>query len=315
MRCVGQALPRIVPPEADPPRRCGGVRGDARLTCSDGREILLEWSADESCGSGHGSGLDGDGSGLHLVFGGSRARADAAVEEALAAAAERPPLPAPGRARSPRLGGASTGTAFFVSDRGHLLTNHHVVQDATRIDVQLEDGDLLRAELVATDPAHDLALLRVDAIRRPLPVRRHHDLVKGQDVLTLGYPLVMLQGQEQKATFGRVNALTGLEGDPRYAQVDVPIQPGNSGGPLLSRSGEVVGVVTSILHPLAALRVAGVVPQNVGYALKSDFAWQMLESRVPPGARSEAALVGPAGAELPALIGRAEDSVALVLVE
>ena len=89
---------------------------------------------------------------------------------------------------------------------------------------------------------------------RCLSVASSRDLLKAQDVFTLGYPLITLTGQEQKASFGRVNALSGIQGDIRFLQIDVPVQPGNSGGPLLSRDGRVVGVVTATLNQLIPLK-------------------------------------------------------------
>jgi S1-C subfamily serine protease len=277
VRCVGQANTRIVPPDAEPPHRCDGVRGDATLTCNDGRTFQLEWLSGETCGSGYGKGLDAQGHGFHLAYGGSPQRAEAIVREALLELAGRPPLPSPSATQTAALPSVSTGTAFFATWEGMLVTNHHVIGQAQRVHVKLDDGDLLEARVVATDQANDLAVLQVDAIREPLPIRAHPALVKGQEVLTLGYPLVALQGQESKATFGHVNALSGYQGDVRFAQIDVPIQPGNSGGPLLDRRGHVVGVVTSMLHPMATLQIAGVVPQNVNYALKSEHARVLLE--------------------------------------
>jgi S1-C subfamily serine protease len=96
-------------------------------------------------------------------------------------------------------------------------------------------------------------------------------------VFALGFPLTNIQGQEQKATFGHVNALSGIKGDIRLFQVDVPIQPGNSGGPLLTAEGLVVGVVTATLNPLFTLKSAGAIPQGVNYAVKSDYILPLLQ--------------------------------------
>ncbi len=106
---------------------------------------------------------------------------------------------------------------------------------------------------------NDVALLRVEGfITSSLPVRPTTELRKGDDVIALGYPLVSIQGQEQKATFGRVNALSGATGDDRFLQIDAPIQPGNSGGPLLDAHGNVIGIVTATLNQLETFRAAGV---------------------------------------------------------
>ena len=314
MRCVGQADPRIVPPETVPGSHCEGVRGDCLVTCSDGRPLAVEWRLDPDCRTGYGQGLDGAGHTLHFVFGGPAERMQQALERALAEAERKPPLPAVGLGRVVARKGISTGTAFFVAPGGYLVTNYHVIRQASRIQIRLaDDQDLVDAELVRSDEENDLALLRVDADGAPLPVAETPDLVKGVEVFTLGYPLIQLQGQEQKATFGRVNALSGFAGDKRFTQVDVPIQPGNSGGPLVNLRGEVVGVMTSMLHPLATLRVAGVVPQNVNYAIKSNLIHQLVRRElgrgfgVRPGARDDR--------ELSALIAELERSVVLVVAD
>ena len=222
-RCVGGAPVKVMPPAALPPARCDGVRGMAQLNCSDGRALLFEWSADPDCASGFGKGRDADGNLLHLVYGGSPERAKTALKEAVRAQARMPALPATGGEEAHGIG---TGTAFFVSWDGHLLTNHHVIDKATRVQVKLDDGDLVDAQVLSRDPDNDLALLKVKAIRRPLPIRRTNDLARGTEIMVLGYPLVTLQGADQKATFGHVNALKGMQGDDRYTQVDAPVQPG-----------------------------------------------------------------------------------------
>ncbi len=312
VRCVGKSELRIIPPAAVPGVRCDGMRGDSVLTCSDGREIRSEFWTEESCLSGYSKGVDQDGNVSRAAFGGSQERVAAIVAEALKGQARKPPLP-PLRATQTASGrrGLSTGTAFFVSWDGHLVTNYHVIRGASKVDVKLDDGDLIEAEVVAEWRREDLALLKVDAIRKPLPLRRESNLLKGQDVFTLGYPLISLQGQEQKATFGQVNALSGLRGDERFAQIDVPIQPGNSGGPLLNEQGEVVGIVTSMLHPLATLAVAGVIPQNVNYAIKSDLAHEMMRYRL--GASWRAGEPRESREPVSELIPALESSVVLVV--
>jgi S1-C subfamily serine protease len=278
LRCVGPLDPRIVPPPAAPPANCDGVGGLIQLSCSDGRQLLGEWYAESTCGTGYGKGMDAGGNVWRMTWGSDVGRQHAAAEEARKAQASRPLLPRFEPGKSGARGG-STGTAFFVTWDGHLITNLHVVHEAEKVQVKL-DGDLVDARVVDTDAENDLALLQVEAIRRPLPLAAKNDLVKGQEVFALGYPLVQLQGQEQKATFGRINSLSGISGDERLAQIDVPIQPGNSGGPLINRRGEVVGVVTSMLNAQATLQIAGVVPQNVNYALKAHLAERLLSQNL-----------------------------------
>src|SRR5262249_13383666 len=91
----------------------------------------------------------------------------------------------------------------------------------------------------------------------------------GSSVFTLGFPEPDIQGFEPKLTKGDVNGLAGTRDDERYFQISVPVQPGNSGGPLFNESGAVVGIVTKRLNDLAMLSRSGMVGQNVNYALKS----------------------------------------------
>ena len=188
-----------------------------------------------------------------------------------------------------------------------------MVDGAQQVQVLVGD-DLLDARVLATDESDDLALLEIQSITRPLPVRRTSGLAKGEEVLTLGYPVPVLQGRELKATFGHVNALSGLQGDPRFAQVDVPIQPGNSGGPLLDDEGEVVGVVMGTLDPSVLGRVAGFVPQNVNYALKSERLQRFLARNLPENALLDDTETRQR-APLEELIAQAESSVVLVVAQ
>jgi S1-C subfamily serine protease len=316
-RCVGITLSKVVPPDVDPPKFCDGMLGMGELSCSDGRTIQIRWAAEEACDRGYGEGQDSDGNRLRLAYGGSEERARAIAKDALASQAGMPPLPLPGldapsgQGGGGALAGASTGTAFFVTWEGHLVTNHHVVRDSTRVQVQFANGEVLDARVLKLDEENDLALLHVEAIRRPLVVEQTPSIVRGQEVFTLGYPLISLQGQEQKATFGRINSTTGMQGDRRFAQIDVPIQPGNSGGPLIDGEGAVVGVVTSMLHPKVTMEVAGVVPQNVNYAVKSDFVHALMTQGLPGGWKSEP--WDEKNRDYAELVSEAEGSVVLIV--
>jgi S1-C subfamily serine protease len=308
VRCVGPALSRRMTPNVSPPTDCEGVEGTIELVCSDDRKLAAIWRSGRKCGGGYGKGQDPQGHLFRLAYGMSRDTADVMTREARAEVGRRPPLPAVGDASGEA--GVKSGTGFFITTEGHVVTNHHVVEGSDRIQIALDD-ELLDATVVFTDPENDLAVLQVDAIRPILPVRRSDDLAKGQEVFTLGYPLISLVGREQKATFGRVNALTGPQGDARYAQIDVPIQPGNSGGPLLNRRGEVVGVVTAMLNQQMTLQEAGALPQNVNYALKSAVLHEQLRHNL--GSRRLPDVGAPPPAGFTELIRRTQESVVIVL--
>jgi S1-C subfamily serine protease len=206
-------------------------------------------------------------------------------------------------------GRIKTGTGFFVTRNGHLVTSYHVIKGASRIILILADGERVAASLVKSDSVNDIALIRAEISSIPLTVGSATEVPRGRDVVTLGYPLVGIQGQEQKATFGRVNALSGIKGDIRFLQIDVPIQPGNSGGPLIEMNGKVIGLITSTLNPVGTLRATGALPQNVNYALKSDYLFPLFTGL-------DLIREDEAGTqELPSIIKRFEKSVVLVLVE
>jgi S1-C subfamily serine protease len=169
------------------------------------------------------------------------------------------------------------GSGFFVTKNGYLLTNHHVVKDAHKVEVKYGD-QVLPAEVVSEDKGHDLAVLKVKGDNFPaLPISRKDAAELGQEVFTIGFPNIQLQGVEPKYTDGKISSLAGIQDDPSQYQISVPVQPGNSGGPLCDANGEVVGIVVARLNDLAVLETSGMVPQNVNYAIKSRLALRLLQ--------------------------------------
>ena len=100
----------------------------------------------------------------------------------------------------------------------------------------------------------------------------------GGTVATVGFPNIGLQGFAPKLAKGEIASLSGASDDPRYFQISVPVQPGNSGGALVDERGNVVGVVSAKLSARAALATSGALPENVNYAVKSSFLLSFLES-------------------------------------
>lgn len=235
---------------------------------------MAEWTT-ITLTSGYGTGLDQFGNTFHFTYGMSDEQANAYINSQRRARVALPELPPPYRPKETRKEkGFATGTGFFVSAVGHMITNFHVIEDCAEITVVTHDGARHRATVLKQDPANDVALLKISASTVPLALS--DEIEKGAEVLTIGYPMIAIQGQESKVTFGNVNALSGIQGDIRFTQIDVPVQPGNSGGPLLNEKGEVIGVVTATLPALITLRETGTLPQNVNYAVKSDYVLPLL---------------------------------------
>lgn len=175
-------------------------------------------------------------------------------------------------------GHKGTGTGFFITADGFILTCYHVVVNSVRLTVRA-GGESYEAELVKTDDVNDLALLKVKGEFHPLPLASSRDTRLGEGVFTIGFPNTHLQGVSPKLTDGTINSLTGELDCPRYLQINAAAQPGNSGGPLVNLSGNVVGVFARSLGLMRTAELTGgAIPQGVNYAIKSSYALAFLES-------------------------------------
>lgn len=168
-----------------------------------------------------------------------------------------------------------SGSGAIVSRDGHVVTAAHVVKEASFIEVVTPAG-ARPALVLSIDNHNDIALLKVDGpFENYIPTGRASDVRLGQSVSTIGFPNIGIQGQSPKVTQGMISSENGMQNDIRFWQISVPIQPGNSGGPLLTEKGELVGVIVSTLG-LKAIEITGTVPQNVNYAIKANYLEPML---------------------------------------
>lgn len=172
---------------------------------------------------------------------------------------------------------ASSGTGFVVAER-RLLTNHHVAVGCAEMRVRTAGGTELVATVAATDEQRDLALLTVQGDPGPaLRFRSGPELRRGDAVVTYGFPLAGLLASGPTLTTGDVSALAGLRDNPRQIQISAPVQPGNSGGPLLDQGGNVIGVVVSKLNAQRIAQSTGDIPQNVNFAVRGTEAIDFLQ--------------------------------------
>jgi TPR repeat protein len=206
---------------------------------------------------------------------------------------------------------AASGTGFFITDDGFLVTNNHVVKNAAQIYL-ITGAGRLPASVVKTDPQHDLALLKAGGSFEPLPVIPSGTVSLGATVATVGYPNVQLQGRSPKLAKGEIAALSGVHDDPRYFQISVPLQPGNSGGALVDERGNVVGIVSAKLDANAALLTSGELPENVNYAVKSSYLLNFLDSVPELAGKLKAPDTGQR--EFKDVVKSAEQATVLVLV-
>ena len=170
-----------------------------------------------------------------------------------------------------------SGTGFALKGK-YVITNHHVVDGARSLQVRGVRGDFTKmynAVVVATDAVHDMAIIRIEDSEftgfGEIPYAIKSDLSEvGEDIFVLGYPMMSTMGEEVKLTTGVISSRSGFMGDISSYQISAPIQPGNSGGPLFDKNGDVVGIVNA-KHRQA---------DNAGYAIKSPYMRLFVENSV-----------------------------------
>lgn len=219
------------------------------------------------------------------------------------AAAMPQPVPAPNAPKE-------SGSGAFITSSGLVLTAAHVVQSATRIEVVSATGTLA-ATVVKIDTTNDVALLKCTGSNFiPLPIASSKEARAGTTVFTVGFPNIQIQGFDPKLTSGEISSQTGFQDDPRQWQISVPTQPGNSGGPLCDENGNLIGIIESTLNPLTMAKIAGEIPQNVNYAVKSSYILPLLDGvqNLPPP------VVSSSGTKFVDTVSNVQKSVVLILV-
>ncbi|HEY4750522.1 MAG TPA: serine protease [Steroidobacteraceae bacterium] len=177
---------------------------------------------------------------------------------------------------------SSSGSGIVVDEVGDVLTNNHVVDHCTSISVKTPNSKPLVATVAAVDPKNDLAIIKISydvPLGEPAHFRAQAQPARlGESIAVIGYPLTGMLSSEPKATFGQINSVAGYNNDYTLLQISAPVQPGNSGGPVLDESGQVIGVVVSQAS-LAVVAIAGNVPQNVNFAIRGEVAQIFLAAR------------------------------------
>lgn len=171
------------------------------------------------------------------------------------------------------------GTGFFVNGSGVAVTNAHVVESCKSLLASSAEAQASPMSVIAVDRENDLAVLKLSSragtyaqFRTGPPVRQ------GEQVVIYGYPLVGALSTQGNLSTGIVSALAGLFNDTRDLQISAPVQVGNSGGPVLDASGNVIGIVTSKLNAIKAAGITGDIPQNVNFAIKGSIIMNFLDA-------------------------------------
>lgn len=201
---------------------------------------------------------------------------------------------------------STSGSGFFVSKLGHIVTNAHVVKDCVRITVGDSSDTQSPAEMVSSDSRNDLALLKLSSLEAassdsksliknlgisivPLAANgllRSNDVELAEKVMAAGYPYGDIFSNSIKVTRGIVSATRGVGDDPGQFQLDAAIQTGNSGGPIYDENGNIVGVVVAQLNKLKVAKMTGSLPENVNFGIKASTVRQFLTSSGLPSKQS-----------------------------
>jgi S1-C subfamily serine protease len=169
----------------------------------------------------------------------------------------------------------SSGTGFAISSNGYIVTNYHVIENAKSIEVKGINGNFtgkLSAKVVVSDEKNDLAIIKIEDSRfttlGTIPYNFRKGVADvGENIFVLGYPLTTTMGEEVKLTNGIVSSRTGFKGDISLYQISAPVQPGNSGGPLFDKNGNLLGVINA-KHSYA---------ENAGYAIKVSYLISLMD--------------------------------------
>ncbi len=200
----------------------------------------------------------------------------------------------------------TSGSGFFVSKLGHIITNEHVVRECSNITVGDNANRQVAVEMIVNDRRNDLALLKLSStsmasaetksLISKLGIRivaksgdssiplssngllRSEDVELGENVIVGGYPYGDLFSNTIKVTKGIVSAIKGMGDDSGQFQMDAAVQAGNSGGPIYDEKGNIVGVVVAQLNKLKVAKVIGSLPENVNFGIKASTVRQFMTS-------------------------------------
>ena len=214
-----------------------------------------------------------------------------------------------------KTGDTATGTGFMFSSSDYVITSYHVVHGSKSISVRFTNGEQIDATIGVKDTNNDIAILKLSKS----PTSRHNIITLGDStsvktgdrVFTYGFPLVDLLGhQEPRYSEGFINSLSGISNDPRLFQVSIPIQPGNSGGPVFNEKGELIGIATSSIDAEQTKKVFGAIPQNVNFAIKSSYINSLLPNLPDTFIRKKGII--PVPIEQPSFKERVKNDIVLV---
>ncbi len=173
----------------------------------------------------------------------------------------------------------STGTGFVINNNGHLLTNSHVIEGCSEITFQIRGAEAKSVSLISSNPSADLALLKLNNFDGdPAKFSPIAQIQMGTELFVYGFPLAGDLSTQGNFTNGIVSSTNGLNDDMTQFQMTAPVQPGNSGGPVLNRNGNVLGVVVATANQDFFRQQRGTDIQNINFAIHGEITKRFLEN-------------------------------------
>ena len=171
-----------------------------------------------------------------------------------------------------------SGSGFYINNQGYALTNNHVIEICKQT-VAVINGEETLFKVIATDITNDVAVLKTNFRSRNFIKINDEGAKLGENVIAVGFPLAGRLSDSVKITRGIVSSLSGRNNNIGQIQIDAALQPGNSGGPVLNESGELVGIASAGLNKLLIAKEDGYVPENVNFAVASTIVSNILKSQ------------------------------------
>ena len=185
---------------------------------------------------------------------------------------------------------AASGTGFFITEDGYILTNHHVISDASSVKVTLYNGETYDAKVIGSDEDYDIAVLKIDVTgATPVVLGDSSKVAIGESVAAVGNPLGELTFSMSEGIVSCVNRAINVDGTPfNMIQVDCSINPGNSGGPTFNAAGQVIGINSSIASTATSSDSAGSI--GIGFAIPSNLVKRVADEIIKDGKVKHVAL-------------------------
>lgn len=172
---------------------------------------------------------------------------------------------------------AASGTGFIVSEEGHIITNHHVIDGCAEVKVH-KDGDVYTGKIIANDKLNDLALVKSNYKTNVIFPLRDKNPSLLEDIYVAGFPFGNALSTSVKVTKGVVSSETGIGNNYSNIQIDAALQPGNSGGPIIDSKGNVLGVAVAKLAMEKIYEDFGVFPENTNFGIKSSVVENLIQA-------------------------------------